>query len=79
VLSRASTLAGAAATILAAFLPWVTLQGLTVTLDPGLVGAVRNECNNSHRPPRTGDRVRRIVHAERHIFDAPRDHRPTAG
>jgi hypothetical protein len=32
-------LAGAAATILAAFLPWVTLKGLTVTLDLGLVGA----------------------------------------
>jgi hypothetical protein len=32
-------LAGAAATVLAAFLPWVTLKGLTVTLDLGLVGA----------------------------------------
>lgn len=32
-------LAGAAATILAAFLPWVTLKGLTVTLNLGLVGA----------------------------------------
>jgi len=32
-------LAGAAATILAAFLPWVTLKGVVVTLDLGLVGA----------------------------------------
>jgi hypothetical protein len=32
-------LAGAAATILSAFLTWVTVTGLAVTLDLGLVGA----------------------------------------
>jgi hypothetical protein len=40
-------LAGAAATILAAFLPWVTLKGLTVTLDLGLVGADAGVANRT--------------------------------
>ena len=39
MLSRALLLAGAAATLLAAFLPWVTVKGLTISLDLGLVGA----------------------------------------
>jgi hypothetical protein len=39
MLSRALLLAGAAATVLAAFLPWVTVKGLTISLDLGLVGA----------------------------------------
>jgi hypothetical protein len=40
-------LAGAAATILAAFMPWVTLKGLTVTLDLGLVGAEASAVNRT--------------------------------
>jgi len=39
VIPRALILAGAAATLLSAFLPWVTVKGLPVTLDLGLVGA----------------------------------------
>jgi hypothetical protein len=39
MLSRALLLAGAVATLLAAFLPWVTVKGLAVSLDLGLVGA----------------------------------------
>jgi hypothetical protein len=39
MLSRAFILAGATATLLAAFLPWVTVKGLSVSLDLGLVGA----------------------------------------
>ena len=39
MLSKTLMLAGAAATILAAFLPWVTLKGVAVTFDLGLVGA----------------------------------------
>ncbi len=35
---RALILAGAAATVLSAFLTWVTISGLTVVLDLGLVG-----------------------------------------
>jgi len=37
--SRALLLAGAVATLLAAVLPWVTVKGLSVSLDLGLVGA----------------------------------------
>ena len=39
MIPRALILAGAAATLLSAFLPWVTVKGLPVTLDLGLVGA----------------------------------------
>jgi hypothetical protein len=39
VIPRALIFAGAAATLLSAFLPWVTVKGLPVTLDLGLVGA----------------------------------------
>jgi len=39
VIPRVLILAGAVATLLSAFLPWVTLKGLPVTLDLGLVGA----------------------------------------
>jgi len=39
VIARTLILAGAAATLVAAFLPWVTVKGLPVTLDLGLVGA----------------------------------------
>lgn len=40
-------LAGALATILAAFLPWVTVKGLPVTLDLGLVGAEASAVNRT--------------------------------
>lgn len=39
MLSRVLVLSGGAATILSAFLTWVTVTGLAVTLDLGLVGA----------------------------------------
>ena len=39
MISRVLILSGAAATLLSAFLPWVTVKGLPVTLDLGLVGA----------------------------------------
>jgi hypothetical protein len=39
VIARALVLAGAAATILSALLTWVTVTGLTATLDLGLLGA----------------------------------------
>ena len=39
MLSRVLLLAGAAATMIAAILPWVTVHGPTVALDLGLVGA----------------------------------------
>lgn len=39
MIPRALILAGAAATLLSAFVPWVTVKGLPVTLDLGLVGA----------------------------------------
>jgi hypothetical protein len=39
MLSRVLLLVGAAATLLAAFLPWVTVKGLSVSLDLGLVAA----------------------------------------
>jgi hypothetical protein len=39
VLSRALLLGGAAATLLATLLPWVTVSGPSLTLELGLVGA----------------------------------------
>jgi hypothetical protein len=39
MIARTLILAGAAATLVSAFLPWVTVKGLPVTLDLGLVGA----------------------------------------
>jgi uncharacterized protein (TIGR03382 family) len=39
MISRGLVLAGAAATILSAFLTWVTVTGLTATLDLGILGA----------------------------------------
>ena len=39
MLSRLLVVSGAAATIAAAFLPWVTITGLGVTLELGLIGA----------------------------------------
>jgi hypothetical protein len=39
VIARALILTGAAAVLVSAFLPWVTVKGLPVTLDLGLVGA----------------------------------------
>lgn len=39
MLARVLLLGGGAATLLAAFLPWVTIEGLSVSLDLGLVGA----------------------------------------
>lgn len=38
MLSRLLILAGAAATVLSVFLTWVTISGLTIVLDLGLVG-----------------------------------------
>ena len=39
MLSRLLVVSGAAATIAAAFLPWVTISGLGATFDLGLIGA----------------------------------------
>ncbi len=39
MISRVVLLAGSAATILSAFVTWVTVTGLSVTLDLGLIGA----------------------------------------
>lgn len=39
MIARALILTGAAAVLVSAFLPWVTVKGLPVTLDLGLVGA----------------------------------------
>lgn len=39
MIPRVLILAGAAATLLSAFLPWVTVEGVPVRLDLGLVGA----------------------------------------
>lgn len=39
MISRVLVLAGAAATLLSAVVTWVTISGLTVTLDLGLIGA----------------------------------------
>ena len=47
MLSRVLVLSGGAATILAAFLTWVTVNGLAVTLDLGLVGADLSAVNRT--------------------------------